>query len=360
LSRVEELQGEFIAQGPIEHGLALAIEGCRIRVHTDSPEVEARLREYFRDWVVDGNGPAVIDVYALERPTTPVDTEWRDWPRDPGKRGIKERVSDYGDGRLISKVRTGMLFLLHYSRVVALGPCVENLNQVVNLVNNQYITWCMHQGWELCHAAGVRLGEGGLALAGVSGAGKSTLALRLLDEGASFISNDRLLVRKNGAVWMTGVPKHPRVNPGTLLDHDELRLLVPPERAEELSSLPTSELWEIEEKYDVNVADVFGPGRFMGTCEMSAFVLLAWSRHDDAPPHFEVTNLWREPGLLDAIKKHPGPFFHDGCRYDSRGSTHEVEPGPYLRALGEVPLLLVTGGVDFSVAVEECLRLLKR
>lgn len=51
---------------------------------------------------------------------------------------------------------------------------------------------------ENLHATAVSLHAKGILLQGPPGAGKSTLALRLIDEGAVLISDDRTLLRQTG------------------------------------------------------------------------------------------------------------------------------------------------------------------
>ena len=59
----------------------------------------------------------------------------------------------------------------------------------------------------------------GIGIAARAGAGKSTLALHLLSSGLSFVSNDRLLIKAGASgPELAGIPKMPRVNPGTLLN----------------------------------------------------------------------------------------------------------------------------------------------
>ena len=81
-------------------------------------------------------------------------------------------------------------------RNLAIGPCLENSNQVINFVNNRFIEWSVRRGSLLCHAAAVSQGERGISFAGFSGMGKSTLALKTMGQGLSFVSNDRLLISR--------------------------------------------------------------------------------------------------------------------------------------------------------------------
>ena len=63
----------------------------------------------------------------------------------------------------------------------------------------------------------------GLVIAGFAGAGKSTLALEIMGHGTDFISNDRVMVSRQGqTLTMAGVAKMPRINPGTVLNNPNL------------------------------------------------------------------------------------------------------------------------------------------
>ena len=59
---------------------------------------------------------------------------------------------------------------------------------------------------ENLHATAVSLQEKGILLQGPPGAGKSTLALRLIDEGAVLISDDRTLLRQAGGEIILEAP----------------------------------------------------------------------------------------------------------------------------------------------------------
>ncbi len=356
---VTSLQETYGAADSLNESCALDIAGCRVLVRSNSAAAIAALADYFRAYRVNGVDAPHFVCAMVQRNPLQLDSEWADWPREAGKSGLKERIADVDDGRLIWKVRTGMMFLLRPALAMAVGPCDDNLNQVINLVNNQYISWVMSRDWQLCHAAGIGLAGAGLGLAGTSGAGKSTLALRLLERGADFVSNDRLLVSGSGLdVRMRGIPKQPRVNPGTLLSLPSLDGILDASRAAELRALPQEELWDLEEKYDVDVERVYGDGRQAAELPLRAFCVLNWSFRNDASCEIARTTLTERPELLEPIMKHPGPFFHTGERYDTRGSACALEPAPYLEVLGSVPLLAISGGVDFPRALEACLEIL--
>lgn len=92
------------------------------------------------------------------------------------------------------------------------------------------------------HASAVATPEGVVALAGPKEAGKTTLAVHLASTGAALVSNDRVLVARDGAGWRAvGVPTIVSVRPATLALFPELARRVPAvERPVALSSRETA------------------------------------------------------------------------------------------------------------------------
>lgn len=135
------------------------------------------------------------------------------------------------------------------------------------------------RGYVMLHASAALAEAGGVAFAAQSGAGKSTMALALVEEGYRFVTNDRLLVRPDpGRVEMVGLPRIPRVNPGTLLRLSRLTALLPQEARRRYERLSPDALWATEEKRDVEVDRIFGPGTFQLTGRLGIIYVLAWHR----------------------------------------------------------------------------------
>ncbi|MBZ0253691.1 MAG: HprK-related kinase B, partial [Candidatus Methylomirabilis sp.] len=205
------------------------------------------------------------------------------------------------------------------------------------------------------HAAGVAREGRGLGLCGFSGMGKSTLALHLMNRGLDYVSNDRLLARREGSgVRMFGVPILPRINPGTALGNERLGSILSPERRKAVAAMPLDELWELEEKYDVFIDEVYGEGRFRLAAPMTALGILNW-RRDGTPPRLEEVSLAERPELMPAFMKEPGLFYEpDGEDVEARFSEDA-----YRRALAGVRVLEISGGVDFERAAAACLEALE-
>lgn len=361
---VEAIAARFDAEAAASVRLRLCFGGHRIDVLSNSHELVDVLRTYFSAFD-EGNHDREADLVVRAHQMSPPELglDFVEWTREPGKQGRKEAYCDLSDGRVVLKVRTDMQFLVGESLRVAFGDCLANPNQIVNFVNFQYTAHLMNQGRVLCHAAGVVEGKErprGLGLAAVSGGGKSTLALHLMSAGLSFTSNDRLLVGASASgVEMTGVPKHPRINPGTVMGNPDLSTVIGIERQRELEQMPSAQLWELEEKYDALVDRLYGAGRIVLHAPIEAFVVLTWSPRSTEPTRFEPVELASRPDLLDAIMKSPGPFFRPTTGSAPTGFV-PPDPAPYLETLGNLPVFEGSGNADFAAGVSFCRELLSK
>ena len=330
--------------------LDVAIADWSVRLRCSEAATCDVLAEYFAGFRTDELPDRTVEVVEMESPDLGVAVE--DWKREPGKSGRKEVFAELPDGRLVGKVRTGMQFVVSEARKVAFGPCAANPNQVINFVNALFMTQQLGDGWSLCHAAGVCQGGQGIAIAAASGGGKSTLALHLMKEGMGFVSNDRLLVRQDAdGRKMRGVPKQPRVNPGTLLNNEQLTHILPGDRLQALKKLPVDDLWGLEEKYDVDVDAIYGEGTFQLDASLSAFILLNWSPKDTGETRVERIDLRKRDDMMRVIMKSPGPFhWLPGVKVPE--NPLEIDPAPFFSAFEGMDVFEITGAVDFPKAVE--------
>jgi HprK-related kinase B len=350
---VAEFAGELVNRYPSRAHVDLLVHDCSIRVHANKDELIHALQAYYRDFIQPADAPQ-LTVFTIEAPPPTFPIPLAVSAPSEGKRRVKEESADLPDGRLLRKIRTDMHFLFGPVWSVAIGPCTGNLNQVINFVNNRFIQAKVDEGYLLCHAAGVARDGRGLLLAGLSGRGKSTLALHLLGRGLSYVSNDRLLVRRNaGEIEMLGLPKMPRVNPGTLLHNPRLLHTLTPELREQFAKLSAEELWELEHKLDVDVSAVFGQDCFRIRSVLAGAVILTWSR-DRNRARVSAAELDKRRELLDAIIKPPG-IHHFAV--DEAGAP-DCSREAYLACLRDCPVWEIAGGVDFDVAADHCVGLL--
>jgi len=331
--------------------VVLDLQGYRIGLRSNSPELLETLGIYFAHTL--GQGPADLTVTAIEREANDYGCNFTDWKREPGKTGRKDAYVDLADARLVQKVRTGMVFLQHPDHPIAAGPCLQNDNQVINFINAQYMNHLQQNNALICHASGLCANGKTLGIAGFSGGGKSTLMLHLMaHKGTQYLTNDRLFLMDGKAI---GIPKLPRVNPGTMLHDENLIDLLPADRRAELETLSPAELWDIEEKYDVFVEDVYGDGKIVDQAPIKHFLILNWKRDASTPCDIQEVKLMERKNLLDAVMKSPGPFYQykDGTFYQD---DTRLDAAPYLEQLKDVKVFEATGRIDFDYAQEFCLQ----
>ncbi len=328
---------------------------CCMRVRSNSAALIAALGDYFSHVAAAATTPE-IDIIAIERDAPQTGLEFLDWKREPGKTGRKDSYIDFPEGRAVRKVRTGMVFLQSERYRIAAGPCLEYDNQVINFINSQYMNWLQHRGWLICHAAGLVYRGRGLGIAGFSGGGKSTLMLRMLDNDAvSYLTNDRLFIRAEpGGVLARGIPKLPRINPGTIVHNRKLHGLIPSRQRESLLQMPAGQLWELEDKYDVHIDQVYGAGRMLQETSLAALLILNWQRDAAAAPSIAAVDLAEHRDLLAALMKSPGPFYQypDG-RFQR--DTDDFDERAYLDALQDIAVYEARGRIDFDVMARLCL-----
>lgn len=352
---IESLARDLIAHRLFENPLELRFGSCRIRVRLNEPVLRKKLDRYFRAFI-DPAGNPDYELMALHCEPPELDLQFEDWPRDPGKVGRKDTICDIAGGRVLRKIRTGMQFLISPEIRIAFGDCLTNDNQVINFVISQYLSWLRNRDWEICHAAGLVLQGKGLGIAAFSGGGKSTLMLHLMSRGGVYVSNDRLLIRDDyGGPRMAGVPKMPRVNPGTLLNNADLVHMLPPKRQAELNDMLLEELWDLEEKYDVDIESVFGPDRLQLEAPLSAFIVLNWNRNAEESFTLNPVDLSNRDDLLAAIMKTPGPFFlpQEG---NAPRTVFDLDKKEYVRRLQAVAVFEATGRANFDTACETILK----
>lgn len=332
-----------------DQSLYLALGECTLRVRSNSSEHIDQLARYFSH-VAGPEADPDIDIIAIEREEPDLGIEFVDWKREPGKTGRKDSYYDFDGGRLVRKVRTGMVFLQSETQRIAAGPCIRYDNQVINFINAQYMNWLQNRGWLICHAAGLVENGRTLGIAGFSGGGKSTLMLHMMEHpGVNYLTNDRLFIRKeNSGVQAAGIPKLPRVNPGTIVHNPRLHPLIPETERAALLAMPNEQLWELEDKYDVLIDEVYGADRFTVTTPLGAFLVLNWKRNSDEPLKLQQVDLAERRDLLTAaIMKSPGPFyqFADGSFLND---DMPLDEQPYLDTLADIPVYEVSGGIDFE------------
>jgi len=345
--------------------LHLSLTQCNIHIHSNSQALIDKLRIYFKSCnvlsIADAEKSLVdIRILAIETEPPELGVDFVDWKREPGKSGRKDEYFDIPEGRVVRKVRTGMVFLQSEQERIAAGPCIEYDNQVINYIDSQYMNWLQNNGWIICHASGMmsthQNQNKGIAIAGLSGGGKSTLMLQLLEnDDIAYITNDRLFIKQQAdAVGMLGIPKLPRINPGTIVGNPLLHDLMTEQQLKHYQAMQREELWDIEEKYDVPVAEVYGEDSVQAGGNLAAFILLNWQREGNEPVSLIEVDINQRHDLLPAIMKSPGPFYQytDG---HFEQDTANFDYQAYINALRGVRIFEAKGTIDFAKMSELCL-----
>ena len=228
---------------------------------------------------------------------------------------------------MILKVRTGIIFQ-QLSHLV--GPCGKQ--QPSRQLRQRAMRKPLRQrGAVICHAAGLVANGHCLGVAGLSGGGKSTLILSMLGkEGVEYLTNDRLLLETtgdSGTILAHGVPKLPRVNPGSILNNPVLRPMLADDRAAELAAMPRAVVGTGEK--DVDVATLYGPDK-CGPRQARRFHGFELKSDSAAPTAVREIYLEIRLDILGAVMKSPGPFIIPDGRFLSDGA---VETDSYLEML---------------------------
>jgi HprK-related kinase B len=221
------------------------------------------------------------------------------------------------------------------------------------------MNWLQNRDWLICHAAGLVHNGHTLGIAGFSGGGKSTLMLHMLENpDIHYLTNDRLFIKEvSGAVHSAGIPKLPRINPGTIVHNPRLHPLIPAQQREELLNMPNEELWHIEDKYDVLIDEVYSHDRITMQAPITAFLVLNWQRDSDQPLKLQRVDLAQRADLLGAIMKSPGPFYQypDGSFYDDDTAFNQQA---YLDVLNKITVYEASGRIDFNDMSDRLIQLI--
>lgn len=235
---------------------------------------------------------------------------FKDWQRELGKTGRKEAVHDFQNHlgqpqRLVHKVKTGLVLWQNAQTLAAFGDLNTHPNQVINFILSQNLNHWQNQGWLLGHCAALQLNDQrGIAIAGVSGGGKSTLMLKLLEQAQGFISNDRILMHaQDNRVLMRGIPKQPRINPGTIVHNPKLHRLI--ENHQPYLSMPENQLRALEEKYDAPIQQLYPAVKRQAIAPLDQLYLLNWQLDSAQTPTLSQVDLNQREDLLQGIIKSP-------------------------------------------------------
>lgn len=335
---------DVVGRHATPHAMAIGIRETSFDVRTNHPEVLEELRKTYARHERPGPGHRPYQVWAIDG-SVELDMEpGSDYLLPNGR--AKERYRDVGSERWVVKKKTGLATLFDDRRYVVIGPVLETINQLTNILNAVYMMDMQAQGYLVCQCAGLELQGAGVALAGRSGAGKTTTLFSLLEAGAAYVSNDRLLVRRAAAeLEMCGIAKWPRVNAGTMHGNARLRATLKPEDAARYAAMSFDELFGLEEKYDVDISRIFGPSQVVDATRGRRFYYLMWSREGSG---FSIDRLDpADPAVWDEL----GPnLYRDTGVFDRRNAASTFDAtikDRYATGLEGADIWAIRGKVDF-------------
>lgn len=289
---------EFLREnGPTARSVHhLNIAGTPVAVAANHPTLARKVERYFAPFLSEPaqNPMWIVGLHGINA----VFDRARLFEMKRASGSSKEAFYDVDDTRVILKTRSGVVHYLSDKRFYAVGDLLKSPRQLLNLVSSAYAHGLKAQGYVAIHAAGISNNGLGIAFAANSGSGKSSVALRLVELGFDFVSNDRVYLKREGdVVLMAGVPKWPRVNPGTILSMESLNGLMGDSQRQKYAAMPKDELWYIEDKYDVRIDSIYGRSRVALRSRLDQLFVLTWSRRGNEMEIAEV----RDDDLGDAI-----------------------------------------------------------
>ena len=322
-----------------EYEVPLSFLEVPFTIRTNSEALARKLKAYFSSWDCKPRGETGHIIHAVIGEGIVNNDKLVDVIRRPGKR-VKEAYYNASDGMVILKKRTGVVVYLNDNERYVVGRLVENFNQLVNQIDEIFVQHYLFNDYVLLHASAVKNASGqALVFCSESGTGKSTVAVALLEKGFTFLSNDRVLVKRQaGEVDVIGVPKKPRVNPGTILAIPSLHVMLPEADRQRYAAMNRHELWELERKYDVEVEAIFGKGTLGLRGKAAALYLLGWQRdgsglNTEPLPGEEAFTLL-QPNVLN-----PNTVYKK--EHDKKQLDQLVR-----QVLGKTPSFRVSGGVN--------------
>ncbi|MGS2743391.1 HprK-related kinase B [Halomonas sp. LS-001] len=346
------------AKAACQSTLSLTFKGLTLHILADDAVLLDYLSDYYAALACHAPPPssaqhATLRVFLVNQLPETHGIDWTPVKRNKiSPLGLKEAYWDCPQGRWIHKTRTGITLLQSLTDPVAIGELTQHRSQVVNFINNQFLNQQQRCGYLLGHASAFERQGAVTAIAASSGGGKSTLMLKALEnESARFLSNDRILFQPgSGQVEVLGVAKHPRVNPGTLLNSPRLVNLLPAEERRHFDGMSKRQLWDIEQKYDVLIDNAYGKNKTALSGSLSHLILLDWSLDSTVPTALSPVDIEQTPKALEGLRKGPGPFFQqeDGHFPDE----HTPDCQHYAKYLRGVQVMRLTGIIDFARAME--------
>ncbi|MFP4000142.1 MAG: hypothetical protein ACLFUN_09890, partial [Desulfobacterales bacterium] len=150
----EAIAGKIRRHLPTPYQIQIGMDDCVITVSANEQRITGYLKDYLSPFLVEDKAAANIHITVHQCPAPEIRHSLTKHIPEPGKARIKEAFAEITNGRIVKKLQTGMVFVFGGGVHLAAGPCMENINQVINFINNRFIESKLDQGGLLAHAAG--------------------------------------------------------------------------------------------------------------------------------------------------------------------------------------------------------------
>lgn len=294
----EAVESFLTEMDALPHEVELSVGHLRLHVRLGDEDIYNQLLRYYKPFVCsDDHEPEVevsqwashdgVDeeyckemyVYGWNRPAVYDEKMLLDQPREKGP--AKQSFYTLSTGTLVVyRKRSDIVYYLKKKRYYAVGDLQSRMGELHNLVSFAYTQTLRSLGYIALHASAMSINGRGIGFAGTGGMGKTTAALTFLEMGFDYITNDRLLVKssvvESGEVVVSGVPKWPRVNPGSLLTLPKLRTLVEKSKRKKYKKMSWDTLWAVEDKHDVHVPEIYGIKKLTMYATLDTLCIFTW------------------------------------------------------------------------------------
>lgn len=270
-----------------------------------------------------------------------------DIPRRSGARKpARVATADRDDGRVILRRETGVMTTIRPDAWTIEGDLRTHPGEVTRALDAMLSLALVERGYLTLKGSALTRDGRGIALIGGPDTARRALAVTLLGDGFQWVTEDSLLVRvADGEVEMRGLPGLLRLGPAAMLAHPALRAMLSDDERARYEGQTWRDLREIEARYVVEAADVFGGDGVAAGGVLEMIVALRW-KGGETEGTTTIAPLARSDAyeaLADATRSYG--------LYDMRGTLppnfHRLQ-----RIAETVMMHAVTGPVDLGTVAD--------
>ncbi|MDQ6832674.1 MAG: hypothetical protein M3008_04685 [Chloroflexota bacterium] len=202
----------------------------------------------------------------------------KDVPRRSGARKpARVAIADRNDGRVILRHETGVVTTIRPDAWTIEGDLRAHPGEVTRALDAMLSLALVERGYLTLKGSALTRNGRGIALIGGPDTARRALAVTLLGRGFRWVTEDSLLVRvASGQVEMRGLPGLLRLGPAAMLAHSALRALLSDDERARYEGQTWRDLREIEARYVLEAADVFGADGIATSGVLAMIVALRW------------------------------------------------------------------------------------